>query len=105
MSRIPDRGSRFGDGGVGSRSRSRRWLRPSAACLCLLSRSASLPAAMAAMLAAGTTLTAQVSQPPCTPLDGTFCSEPVGFTRGEQNVTVTARVAGTVSEVEVLTAP
>jgi large repetitive protein len=103
-SQIPDKRTRFGIGDLRSRRRSSLLPCLAAVTLCLFPRRASLLAALAALLAVGTTLTAQVSQPPCTPLDGAFCSEPVGFTGGEQNVTVTARVAGVVSEVEVVTA-
>jgi sugar lactone lactonase YvrE len=56
-----------------------------------------------ALVSAGSPGIAQVAIPSCTAIGGSFCSQPVGQMSGEQNVTVTARAAGTVASVQVLT--
>src|SRR5580698_8440860 len=94
MSQLPDAGTRLG----WEKNRMRRPTGPQR------SWRARWLHALATLLATATLSQAQVSQPPCTPLEGAFCSEPVGFTGGEHSVTVTAQVAGTVNDVEVLTA-
>ncbi len=73
---------------------SQLWGRKVAFAMCALGLFALLAAAC---------VQAQVALPPCTALGGNFCSQPVGHMSGEQNVTVSALGAGTVSSVQVLT--